>query len=62
MWCALSIFRGITPYTFNHLIFNTFKIPQIQFDINVTNGVAIDIANDILPVKWMQIYPKCFIK
>ena len=29
----------------------------IQFDVNVANGVAIDVANDILPVWWMEVYP-----
>ena len=30
---------------------------KIQFDVNVANGVAIDIANDVLPVWWMEVYP-----
>ena len=30
---------------------------EIQFDVNVTNGVAFDIANDVLPVSWMEVYP-----
>ena len=30
---------------------------KIQFDINVTSDVAIDIANDVLLVRWMEVYP-----
>ena len=30
---------------------------KIQFDVNVANGVAIDVANDVLPVWWMEVYP-----
>ena len=26
---------------------------EIQFDVNVANGVA----NDVLPVWWMEVYP-----
>ena len=29
---------------------------KIQFDVNIANGVTIDIANDILPVWWMEVY------
>ena len=32
----------------------------IQLDVNVANGVAIDFANDALPGKWMEVYPKLF--
>ena len=40
----------------------------IQFDINVANGVAIDVdydvaidvVNDLLPVWWMDVYPISF--
>ena len=28
---------------------------RIQFDVNVTNGIAIDAANDELPVRWMEV-------
>ena len=31
-------------------------MPKIQFDFKVANGVAIDVANDILPVWWMEVY------
>ena len=30
---------------------------EIQIHVNVPNGVAIDIANDVLPVWWMEVYP-----
>ena len=30
---------------------------EIQFDVNVSNGVAIDVANDVLLVWWMEEYP-----
>ena len=30
---------------------------EIQFDFNVASGVAIDVANDALPVWWMEVYP-----
>ena len=30
---------------------------KIQFDVNVANGVAIDVASDVLPVWWMEVYP-----
>ena len=30
---------------------------EIQFYVNIANGVAIDIANDILPFSWMEVYP-----
>ena len=30
---------------------------EIQFDVKVAKGVAIDFANDILPVWWMEVYP-----
>ena len=29
---------------------------KIQFEINVADGIAIDVANDILPVWWIAIY------
>ena len=29
---------------------------KIQFDVNVANGVAIDDANDVLPLWWMEAY------
>ena len=32
---------------------------EIQFDINVANGISIDIANDVLPVLWMEVYHFC---
>ena len=28
-----------------------------EFYVNVVNGVNIDVANDILPVWWMEVYP-----
>ena len=30
-------------------------MPKIQFDVNVANGDAVDVANDILLVKCMEI-------
>ena len=30
---------------------------EIKFNVNTTNGVAIDVANDVLPVWWMEVYP-----
>ena len=30
---------------------------KIQFDVDHTNGVTIDVANDVLPVWWMEVYP-----
>ena len=35
---------------------NTLKM----LDTNVPNGVAIDIADDILLVTWMKVYPERF--
>ena len=32
-------------------------MPKIQFDVKFANGVVIDVANDVLPVWWMEIYP-----
>ena len=29
---------------------------KLQFDVNVANGVAIDVANDVLTVWWMKVY------
>ena len=30
-------------------------MPKIQFDVNVANGVAIDVANDVIPVWLMEV-------
>ena len=30
---------------------------KIQFDVDIAIGVAIDVANDVLPVWWMEVYP-----
>ena len=30
---------------------------KIQFDVYVANSVAIDVANDVLPVWWIEAYP-----
>ena len=35
-------------------------MPKIQFDVKVANGVAIDVANDVLPVRWMEVCPFLF--
>ena len=62
-WCGVpTIFSGYTSIhrkilLFNitfHLIFNAIKTPKWQFDVNVANGIAIDVANDALPVWWME--------
>ena len=29
---------------------------EIQFDVNVAYGVAIDVAINVLPVWWMEVY------
>ena len=34
-------------------------MPKIQFDVNIANGVVIDVANVVLPVWWMEVYPFC---
>ena len=28
-----------------------------EFDVIVAYGVAIDVANDVLPVWWIEVYP-----
>ena len=30
---------------------------QSTSTINVANGVVIGVAHDVLPVKWMELYP-----
>ena len=35
---------------------------KIQFDVYVTNSVAIDVANDVLPVWRMEVYALRFNK
>ena len=30
---------------------------KIQCKVNIANGAVIDFANDVLPVKWMEVYP-----
>ena len=34
-------------------------MPKIHFDVNVAYGVdsCIDVANDELPVWWIEVYP-----
>ena len=39
------------------LSFNAIKTSKIQFDVNVANGVAIGVANDVLLARWMEVYP-----
>ena len=29
-------------------------MPEIQFAVNVANGFAIDFANDVFPIWWME--------
>ena len=33
---------------------------KIQFDVNIANSVAIDVAKDVLQVWWMEVYPFYF--
>ena len=30
---------------------------KIQIDFNAANGVAFDVANDVLPYWWIEVYP-----
>ena len=30
---------------------------KIEFDVNVATDIAIDVAKDVLPVWWMEVYP-----
>ena len=30
---------------------------KIQFDVDVDFGADIDVANDVLPILWMEVYP-----
>ena len=48
-----------TPHHTRNISFNLKRVimSKIQFDVNVANGVAIDVANDTLPVWWMEVYP-----
>ena len=57
-----AIFRGIPPSTEKfvtvisyHLLIIANETSKIQFDINVANGLAIDIANGVLPVWGMEV-------
>ena len=31
-------------------------MPNNKFDININNGVAIVVDNDVHPVNWMEVY------
>ena len=42
-------------------VFLIIKMPKVQFDVNVANVVAIDVAYDVLSIKWMERYSKRFI-
>ena len=33
---------------------------KIQIDFNAANGVAINVANDVLPFWLMEVSPFCF--
>ena len=33
---------------------------KIQLFVNVANDVAVDLANDVLPFWWIEVYPLCF--
>ena len=52
-WGYTSILRKIITVIPYHLIFNAMKMSTVQLDVNVANGVATDVAND---VKWMEVY------
>ena len=52
-----SIHRKIMTVIPYHLILNAIQTPKSQFDVNVANGVSIDVLNDVLPVWWMEVYP-----
>ena len=45
----------------SYLILNALEMPILQFDVNVVKCVAIDVANDELPVWWIEVYSKRFI-
>ena len=32
---------------------------KIQFDVNIANVVVFDVAYDVHPVWWMEVYPFC---
>ena len=44
-------------YLIYHSIQNTLLMSEIQFDVNVAYGFAVDVANNVLPVWWMEVYP-----
>ena len=44
----------VIPY---HLIFHALKMLQSTSAVNVANCVAIDFANNVLSVEWMEVYP-----
>ena len=54
-----SIFRGIPPSTKNcYSYYLSFNLKHIKTSkIDVANGLAINVANDVLPVWWMEVYP-----
>ena len=52
-----SIQRKIITVISYHLILNVINMSFNEFDVNVANGVAIDVAYDILSVWWMEVYP-----
>ena len=57
--CTVHFFGACLhpPKNYYHLIFSAIKTPKSQFDVNVANGVAIDIADDLLQVWWMEVCP-----
>ena len=40
-----------------YLIKNALYMSKIHFHLNVVKCVAIDVANDVLPLWWMAVYP-----
>ena len=33
---------------------------QRMYAVDVAKGVDNDVANDVGPIKWMEVYPFCF--
>ena len=55
-----SIHRKIITVITYHLIKNALQMSKSQFNVDVANGVAIDVAKDVVTVWWMEVYPFCF--
>ena len=61
LMCTVNFFRVYLHPSKNcysyFLSFNSKGIIKIQLEVNVANGFAIDVANNVLPVWWMEVYP-----